>query len=349
VTESLPSLAHDSPSDPHLRHVVTDHGAELPILGIPVHFRSNERRVVELVEEAFGGWSSENLPPREAPAEEVRVTLVVHEGDEVGGGLPPLRYRYPDRRRILFTSPGSVGVADATRREVHAWVTPALVRSEHHFRSGVVEALTLAVLAHLDRTPLHSAAVLRDGCAVLLAGPSGVGKSTLSYAAVRAGWQLLAEDHVNVQLEPDLRVWGRSPFLHLPPEARRHFPELEGREPSLLHGGKEKVPVDVRRRGALAPESVVAGARARICVLGRRARPGPDEASGAPRLEAMDPDQVTEALPWGSEVGFDIFRHEIAAAVDRLARPGGWRLVLGGEPQDALPLLERIVDEVDGG
>jgi len=42
---------------------------------------------------------------------------------------------------------------------------------------------------------LHAATLVRDGKVVVLAGPSGVGKSQLVLRAVRDGWHYLADDH----------------------------------------------------------------------------------------------------------------------------------------------------------
>jgi len=41
---------------------------------------------------------------------------------------------------------------------------------------------------------LHAAAVARDGDGVVLAGPSGVGKSTLAWELVEQGWDFLSDD-----------------------------------------------------------------------------------------------------------------------------------------------------------
>jgi len=48
--------------------------------------------------------------------------------------------------------------------------------------------------ARPDLLWLHASGVERDGVAVLFAGPSAAGKSTLTDALVRDGWRLLADD-----------------------------------------------------------------------------------------------------------------------------------------------------------
>lgn len=51
------------------------------------------------------------------------------------------------------------------------------------------------LLLSADRcTFLHAASVARDGRGILLAGPSGVGKSILSLACARAGWGFLSDE-----------------------------------------------------------------------------------------------------------------------------------------------------------
>ena len=47
--------------------------------------------------------------------------------------------------------------------------------------------MTLLLVARQDRQPVHAAMVAGGSAALLLAGPTGVGKSTLAYAAHRAG------------------------------------------------------------------------------------------------------------------------------------------------------------------
>ena len=188
----------------------SDYAIELPVLGIATRFETNDSDVAHCMEEAFGMWrtlaaSDGSLEPP------LLVRIDVVEGDE--GPLPadghaPVRYSCPDEARVVVETAASVGVSDPLRREARGARHTRLVADRMHFRTEVLEAVTLALLSHFDRHPVHAAAVALNGRAVLLAAPSGTGKSTLAYHCHRDGLDLLGEDHVRVQLEPRVRVWG---------------------------------------------------------------------------------------------------------------------------------------------
>jgi hypothetical protein len=212
-------------------------------------------------------------------------------------------------------------------------VTDTLVADRQHFRYGVLEACTLFILTRLDRTPVHAAVVTRGEAALLLAGPSGAGKTTLAYgAATRLGCRVLTEDVVYVQLRP-LRIWGLPGFLHLPAGAGTHFPELAAEPPSLMANGKEKIAVALASIGALPVRP--SASRAGICVLERGAGPA--------SLEPVAPDWIAAALTAALEPGFDLFASDIDECSRALAARGGWRLRTSGRPDDALPLVDEAL------
>src|SRR5579884_141088 len=63
---------------------------------------------------------------------------------------------------------------------------------------GGADSLLLSVLAHLmfprERYVMHAGAVSLRGRARLLLGGSGMGKSSVTYGAHRAGWEVLGDD-----------------------------------------------------------------------------------------------------------------------------------------------------------
>ena len=338
--------------DPLLRDVPLEHRVELPVLGIPVEYRTNSPDVLAVIEESYGSWRVLEDRPQLLQTDPVQVTVIVYgDGEDVSpadrtategrdGDAPRhlnVQYRAPDVERIYVTAPGCMGVTDARRREAIAYVTPALVSDREHFRYTFISGLTMGLLSPLDRQPLHAAALVRAETALLLAGPSGTGKSTLCYAGALNGFSVLSDDHVNLQRHPCPRVWGMPGHLHLPLDAREHFPALAQSRATLLSNGKEKIAINLREMGAEAPLPVVE--RAGVCVLTRTGE--------GPTLMHLSAEELQTRLLASPDPGFDQYSDTIGESVHQLAKNGGWVLDLGNRPDAAMPLLHQMFDEID--
>jgi hypothetical protein len=107
---------------------------------------------------------------------------------------------------------------------------------EHRIGTMAVPLL----LAERGELAVHAAAIAVRGSAVLFAGSSGRGKSTLALAASEAGNPVLSEDGVTVDPGDELlRIWpGMRGVRAATPEGRKGFVELpaahEAREPLPL-------------------------------------------------------------------------------------------------------------------
>jgi hypothetical protein len=301
-----------------------------PVLGVPVRYHSDSPEVLDVAEEAFGCWRGAPLAAEWTGAEPVTVRIRVEPGPDLPGAPANIRTRIREPGGLSLRSAGVRAYADIGRRRAGARITTGVLKQRAHFRYAVLEALTLWIVTGLDRQPVHAAAVVRGGTALLLAGPSGVGKSTLTYAALRAGLGVLSEDCVFLQEAPVPRVWGLPGFVHLHPDAVRWFPELHGAS-ALVRNGDLKI--------AVRSEGVVVGvARAGICLLARGPRPG---------LERLPAAEVERAFVEKLEGGFDRFAASIGPRVRRLAEHGGWRLTLPPSAPDAVPELVRMLDVLD--
>jgi hypothetical protein len=325
-------------TEPGRREPRLDQHAHIPVLGIRVAFESNDAEVIRIVDEAFGAWRVLDNAPRLLAEVRMRYRITVEEGEAASGDHVPIIYWQPDPMRVILRAGATVGVADAARREALIYTNRAMIADRQHFRYGVLEALALAVLTRLDRVPLHAACITRGDTALLLAGPSGCGKSTLAYAAARAGYKVLSEDYVNVQMEPRLRVWGMPGYLHLPPEAAEHFPELAEIRPGLRANGKLKIAINLSEMGAV-PTLPVAQ-RAGLCILERT-----DEAASLETLEAR---HLLDALAQRLEPGFDVFAEKAAECYRLLGAHGGWKLRVGKDPQQALDCIESMFGVLSG-
>lgn len=296
---------------------------ELPVLGLATRFETNDAEVARCVEEAFGMWRTLAIESASADvlqASPLLVRVEVVEGDE--GPLPPdghvvVRYECPDETRVVATTPASVAVSDPLRREAVARVTTGLVADHMHFRTEVLEAVTLALLSHFDRHPVHAAAVALNGRAVLLAAPSGTGKSTLAYHCHLDGLDLLGEDHVRVQLQPRVRVWG------WPARVR------------LLVGSSDAAKEAIHVQTDMTPARLVAD-EISVCCLTRD--------DGAAALEPLDTAALASALDDQMAPGFDRFPARWPAVRDALAARGGWRLNLSSDPREGVAFVRRVLD-----
>jgi hypothetical protein len=304
-----------------------------PVLGIPVRFETNSPEVLDVAEEAFGAGRDNGLAEEWIGAEPVRVRIHLSPGPELPDPPANVRVRFREPHGIVLRAPGVRGYSDIRRRAAAARITTGMLKQRANFRYSVLEAMTLWIVTGLDRQPVHAAAVVRGGTALLLAGPSGVGKSTLTYAAQRAGLGVLSEDCVFLQEAPVPRAWGLPGFVHLHPDAVRWFPELRGVSARIRNNGDLKL--------AVPSQGVAVGVeRAGICLLARGARPG---------VERLGAAEVERAFVEKLEDGFDRFAGSIAPRVRRLAGHGGWRLTLPPSPLDAVPELMRMLDALDAG
>lgn len=296
------------------------------VLGVRTRFETNSRAVLEAVDESFGAWR--DAPERSTAR--LRVTIMTQPGG-VADGRAPIAHRFPDAARLVVQSPDCVGVTDPCRCAAWAYVREALVDDRAHFRDGVLDALTFALLSQFDRHPLHAAAVCSDARAVLLVGPGGLGKSTLAYAAHREGLTVLSEDTAWVQLDPDLRVWGSPRTVRLRSEVSSRFPEIRSVATPSARPHDDKLLVPLHRPG----NSRFFAHRIAVCML----EPGHDRAS----LEPIGAARVADALRADVAPGFDRFPERHDRIARELSRRGGWRLRLSRDAREAIPLVRELL------
>jgi hypothetical protein len=281
---------------------------QVPLLGVPVLYRSNSAAVIAVAARALARWGEletqliEGGPP-------AGVDVVVRPGEADEPAAPFVTRAHGDT--VLAAAGASMMTADLAHGAALAFVTPQLAADEARLRREVVEGLGLLLASARDRAPLDAAAVVRGGRAVLLVGQGEANIPALCYACTRAGFALLAADTVYVSLARGLRVWGHAGELRLPPETARLFPELAAQR---------------RQTVAVEAERVVGHAeRAGVCFVER----------GAGQASRVEPVPAAEAAARIAAGGAPA----IAAAV---AAGGAYRLLVGADPASAAALLAHV-------
>ena len=320
-----------------MRHVDIDlplpHAVTLPVLGLPTRFATNDPIMLEIVDESFGVWRTlgANTLYDVTTRDSVYVSIVVvaDAADEAAGQIE-IRHFMGDDLRFVARSAGSVATSEPASRRASIRVSSALVADRVRFRTEMLEAVVLALLSCYDRHPVHAAAVAHDGHALLFAAPSGTGKSTLAYACHAAGLELLGDDHVRVQLEPVLRVWGWPARVRLLEATAERLGAKQAT--GEMSNGKRKAVVDVRD-GMSAARLVASDAT--VCVLSR---------DGGPlALSRLSAAEVARALDEQLAPGFDRFPARWPAVVSALSARGGWRLNLSPDPHEAVSIVRDLL------
>ncbi len=339
MTETDRAAGQPERGDPLHREVTFVESLDLPVLGVPTRFLSSHQELARAVRDTFGAWKGLGSRPELLAPAHVRVRLMRHEAGGDGPGAQ-VRYRMPEPDRLVVTTPGSVGIADMGLGEVTAYVTAELIADETHFRHAFLSALTLSAVTVHDRIPIHAAAVARGDHALLLHGPSGVGKSSLVLAAAQLGLGVLSEDVVYAQLRDGPRIWGMPGAVHVTRDALRFFPQITPLRQVVRTGGAKKLAVAPDPR---VGDPLLFAHRVGIWLLERSA--------GPPALPPGSVDDVRLLLSGARESGFDRYAAAAGRAAGFVGAAGVWLLRIGSDPHAAASLLAHLLSRLsdEGG
>jgi hypothetical protein len=132
--------------------------------------------------------------------------------------------------------PGSSMLIDLLTPRVIGLFSPAMAEDSSYWRRVLLPVL-LGVVGHaISVTPLHCGCLVKNGHGLLLAGASGVGKSTLALRLSLNGFAYLSDDCTYFSRSGSrLHAWGLPVPMKLLPDCVKHFPQLSAMEavPSL--------------------------------------------------------------------------------------------------------------------
>ena len=192
---------------------------------------------------------------------------------EIGERHGPAGERFApsaDGASVRFSGPDFDIRLDRASGRAVGWIRDAAALSSWH-RARPLQTLFMPWLSDRGMIAVHAAMAAREGDGVLLAGPSGRGKSTAVAAAAGGGLDVLGDDAIALELGDDATVAGHA--LHTAVKLRgaglaRH-PELAG------HTEVCRAPWEgetVAFLGEAYPGQVVPSARVRALAFPRLAR-----------------------------------------------------------------------------
>jgi len=188
----------------------------LHIAGARCEILTNSRDLII----GLGNWHTSFAPSGRSFSMQVFVT------EDFKPRAPQPHFRGMNHLVTACFGEADIFLFDLLRRNVDAIVTRTTA-SDAQFWERVVLPVTIGILgACLGSVPVHCACLAIDGQGLLIAGQSGVGKSTLAVAMAQAGFTLVSDDWTYITDDGDLLANGLFAPVKLMPDAIEHFPEL---------------------------------------------------------------------------------------------------------------------------
>jgi hypothetical protein len=201
-------------------------------------------------------------------------------------------------------------------------------------RRYYLDTMVYVMLWQTHLTSIHAGCVARNGHAVLLCGESGAGKSCLSYACARRGWELITEESsALLRRSKDRIVLGKPAQIHFRETAAAILPELKDRLIPTNEPGE--ISIELRTADLPGIRTAFQSRVAAVVLLNRGA-------GGPARLVPIRPAQACERLerelPLFEQPVFEAHR----ASLRHLVEVGAYELRYG-DLDEAVQLLESLV------
>ncbi len=302
---------------------------------------SNNEGVLQAVDHTEGLYSK--APPTDEDPFSIQIVVREEAAD-----LPPApedlmdRIAYAGEADWLDMQLGAWGRCHVDLRGLRAVLilAPPLAERPDLVSRCVMNTILLNLLTRSGFGMLHASCLVRDGRALLLMAPHGSGKSTTALYLMLAGYGLMSDSQIYVNLRDGRMQLTGFPVgrIKLRQDMLSEFPQFSGSITPERVRGETKFLVDLRRGHpdmifdrALEPEFI------ELCLLAR---------SGAPHTERSSPteDEVLRAVMENS-LHYDaapVWEANLRTLDALLKRARAHRLSIGTESEGIL----RAVDEL---
>ncbi|MBV8832140.1 MAG: aldolase [Acidobacteriaceae bacterium] len=272
-----------SVTDPLLTRCPLNYERTFYPYGYPARIRSNSPLTLQAAESSWGTYRQlEDEPPLD-------IRLLISDSDSLKCVEPPV-FRSQGHLLSIVADRENFASLDLQCGFAFGWATTATAKNQGYFRQCLLDVMVYPLLEIRNLVSLHAACLIFQGKGTLLAGASGAGKSSLSYACARRGWTFVSDDTSAFRRNlSEPRVIGHPHKFRFRDNAATLFPELKGHACAISGYGKPTVEVLTHTIAAIqtAEESSVDA----IVFLNRH-----DHKSGPPQLLPLTTDESWERL-----------------------------------------------------
>jgi hypothetical protein len=312
---------------------------DIYVLGARIRFESNSEELLRLVDWAYAGLPRHELS-RVVP--KLRVRLVLSSPQRKRAGVVPAPLQMMSGAGLVAGATGCSNFVVVSPHEHGALlvVSPRMLRFPYHTRYELIEFAVFTLTARAQGlVAMHGACVGSAGSGVLLMGPTGAGKSTVTLQCLIEGLEMLAEDSVFVA--PDtLLATGVSNFLHVRADSLRWIAEramvAKIRQSPVIRrrSGVRKYEIDLRAGGyPPAKRPLKIGAIVFLSAQG---------AAGRPLLERL---RRKDALPMlVHEQAYAANQPPWASFIRTVKRLPFFELRRGRHPRESVAALREIIE-----
>ena len=287
-------------NDPLLTRVPLEYEAMFYAYGFPVRICSNSAITLDAAEKSWGASRLRH------DCEPLEIRLMLSENSRAGCTDPP-SFRSQGHLLSIVADSENFASLDLNAGFGFGWATTATAANDEYFRQCLLDVMIYPLLEIRHLITLHSACVMYRERGILLAGESGAGKSSLSYACARRGWTSVSDDASAFRRKSAKRVvFGRPQKFRFREAAGELFPEFRNLKSTLRAYGKPTIEVRTDTIDGLttAEESPIDA----IVFLNRRAH-----SSGPPKLLPVSAEEAWRRL------SFSVWAVQLPAYEERLA------------------------------
>lgn len=192
-------------------------------LGFPFELHTNSEEILRQGRLKWGMF--EKL----SDADPIVAEILIAESDSTECPPPPT-YRFFDNMMVM-TAGDNFCVAPYPQGRTRMVLSSAILHHPTYLSQVFLDAAFPCQMSTRLVTGIHSGCVALENRGVMLCGDSGAGKTSLSWACARAGWDFLSDDtSYLIHGQQDRIVMGNRHQVRFRPSAAELFPEVAGVE-----------------------------------------------------------------------------------------------------------------------